>query len=199
MKIHGLTNGICQESNIVEEVLMSRLDYVEPEEADAFTRKLFKRIGMVPNLYCMMANSSTVFDGFIKLTACLDAAKLDKKIREMVYLLTSQINGCEYCLGSHTSTAVEHGVMTMEETLDARKGRSGDPKTDALLKFTREVVEKRGDLSDETFQKLRDQGVTDEEIVEAIGTIALATLSNYIAIVGQTEMDYLDAPPLESA
>ena len=176
---------------------MSRLGYIEPEEADAFTRKLFQKIGMVPNLYCMMANSSTVFDGFIKLTACLDASKLDKKSREMVYLLTSQINGCEYCLGSHTSTAVEHGVMSVEETLDARRGESDDPKINALLRFTKELVEKRGHVSDETIDNLRDQGVTDEEIVETIGTIGLATLSNYIAIAGQTEMDYLDAPSIE--
>ncbi len=176
---------------------MARLNYVEPEDADAFTRRLFERIGMVPSLYCVMANSSTLFDGFIKLTACLDAAKLDKRLREMVYLLTSQINGCEYCLASHTSTAVEHGVLTLDETLDARRGRSQDPKIDSLLKFAREVVEKRGHVSDETFQAVKGAGFSDDEIVEAIGTIALATLSNYIAIVGQPELDYLDAPPLD--
>lgn len=176
---------------------MARLNYVEPEDADAFTRRLFERIGMVPSLYCVMANSSTLFDGFIKLTACLDAAKLDKRLREMVYLLTSQINGCEYCLASHTSTAVEHGVLTLNETLDARRGRSQDPKTDSLLKFAREVVERRGHVSDETFQAVKEAGFSDDEIVEAIGTIALATLSNYIAIVGQPELDYLDAPPLD--
>ena len=176
---------------------MTRLDYIEPEEADAFTRKLFQRIGMVPNLYCMMANSPNVFDGFIKLTACLDAAKLDKKTREMVYLLTSQINGCEYCLASHSSTAVEHGVMTLEETLDARKAKSEDPRTHAILRFTQEMVENRGNVSDETYNAVKEQGLSDEEIVDAIGTIALATLSNYIAIVGQTELDYLEAPPLE--
>jgi len=176
---------------------MARLNYVEPEDADSFTRRLFERVGMVPSLYCVMANSSTLFDGFLKLTACLDAAKLDKKLREMVYLLASQINGCDYCLASHTSTAVEHGVLTLEETLDARRGRSKDPKIDSLLRFAREVVEKRGHISDETFAAVKEAGFSDEEIVEAIGTIALATLSNYIAIVGQPELDYLDAPPLE--
>lgn len=176
---------------------MTRMNYIEPEDADAFTRKLFKKIGMVPNLYCMMANSPNVFDAFIKMTACLDAAKLDKKTREMVYLLTSQINGCEYCLASHTSTAVEHGVMSREDTLDARRAQSADPKIDAMLKFAKEVVENRGQVSDGIYQTLKDQGYPDEEIMDAIGTIALATLSNYTAIVGQTELDYLDAPPLE--
>ncbi len=176
---------------------MPRFNYVEPEEADAFTRKLFDQVGMVPNLYCMMANSSTVFDGFLKLTRCLEAARLEKKLREMVYLLTSQINGCHYCLASHTATAVEHGVMSKEETLEARRGESPDPKVDSLLKFTREVVEKRGHISEEVFEKVKAQGFTDEELVEALGTIALATLSNYVAIVGDVELDYLDAPALE--
>ncbi|MGQ9858501.1 MAG: carboxymuconolactone decarboxylase family protein [Thermodesulfobacteriota bacterium] len=176
---------------------MPRLNYVEPEEADAFTRKLFDQVGMVPNLYCMMANSSTVFDGFLKLTRCLEAARLDKKTREMVYLLTSQINGCDYCLASHTSTSVEHGVMTKEETLQARKAQSPDPRVNAMLGFAKEVVEKRGHVSDETLEQLRAQGFSDEEIVEALATIALATLSNYVAIVGDVELDYLEAPPLD--
>lgn len=176
---------------------MPRLNYVEPEEADAFTKKLFDQVGMVPNLYCMMANSSTVFDGFLKLTRCLEAARLDKKTREMIYLLTSQINGCEYCLASHTYTAVENGVMTKEETIQARKGQSQDPKVEAILRFAREVVEKRGHISQTTFDSVKAYGYSDEEIIEAIATIALATLSNYIAIVGEVELDYLDAPPLE--
>jgi uncharacterized peroxidase-related enzyme len=178
---------------------MARLAYVEPEDADAFTRRLFKKVGMVPNLYCIMANSPNVFDGFLKLTACLEAARLDKKLREMVYLLTSQINQCEYCLASHTSTAVEHGVLTMEETLDARRASSRDARVDALLKFAKEVVERRGGVSDETLRAVKEKGFTDEEIIEVIGTIALATLSNYTALVGQPELDYLDAPPLDAS
>jgi uncharacterized peroxidase-related enzyme len=176
---------------------MPRLNYVEPEEADAFTRKLFDKVGMVPNLYCMMANSSTVLDGFLKLNACLEGARLEKRLREMVYLLTSQLNGCEYCLASHTATAVEHKVLTKEETVLARKAQSPDPKVDALLKFAKAVVEKRGHVDDAVVQAVKDQGFSDEEIVEAIGTIGMATLSNYIAIVGETELDFLDAPPLE--
>lgn len=176
---------------------MTRLYEVEPEEADAFTRKLYKRVGMVPNLYIQMANSSMVFDGFLKLNANLEGAKLDKKTREMVYLLTSQINGCEYCLASHTSTALEHGVMSKEESIQARKAQSDDPKTDAMLKFAKELVEGRGTVSDESLEKVKSQGFTDEEIVEAIGTIGMATLSNYIAKVGDPDLDFLDAPELD--
>ncbi len=176
---------------------MPRLEEVEPEDADAFTRKLYKRVGMVPNLYIQMANSAMVFDGFLKLNAALEGAKLDKKLREMVYLCTSQINNCEYCQASHTSMAVDHGVMTTEESIDARKGESADPKIDALLKFSKELVENRGHITDAALDKVREQGFGDEEIVEAIGTVGMATLSNYIAIVGQPDLDFLDAPPLD--
>lgn len=176
---------------------MSRLKDIEPEEADSFTRKLYKRVGMVPALYINMANSPMLFDGFLKLNASLEGATLDKKRREMVYLLTSQLNNCEYCLASHTSTAVENGVMTTAESLDARRARSDDPKTDALLKFARELVDERGKVSDETLEKTKAQGFTDEEIVDAVGVVALATLSNYVAGVADPELDYLDAPELD--
>ena len=176
---------------------MERLKYIEPEDANALTRKLFRQIGMVPNLYAQMANSTMVFECFVRMTGTLDAANLDKKLREMVYLRTSEINGCEYCLGSHTTTATESGLMTMEETLDARRGKSADPKIDALLHFASEVVLNRGDVSDETLEAVREQGFGDEDIVDCLGTVALATLTNYIAKVGRPDMDYLDADPLE--
>lgn len=176
---------------------MPRLTEIEPEDADAFTRKLYNRVGMVPNLYTQMANSAMVFDGFLKLNACLEGSKLEKKLREMVYLRTSQINGCEYCQASHTSTAVENGVMTREETIDARQGKSDDPRINALLSLTTELVTKRGHVKDETLEMVKAQGFSDEEIVDAIGTVGMATLSNYIAIVGEPDLDYLDAPEID--
>ncbi len=176
---------------------MERLNYVEPEEADNFTKRLFKRVGMVPNLYCMMANSAMAFDGFLKLNTSLEGSRLEKRYREMIYLATSRINGCEYCQASHTATAVEHGLLSPEECIQARKFESADPRADALLKFAREALEKRGKVTDECLQSVRNRGFTDEEIVEALGTISMAVFSNYVANVGHPEMDYLDAPPIE--
>jgi uncharacterized peroxidase-related enzyme len=176
---------------------MERLNFVEPEEADNFTKRLFKRIGLVPNLYCMMANSPMAFDGFLKLNASLDGSKLEKRYREMVYLATSRENGCEYCQASHTATAVEQGLLSSEECIQARKFESSDPKANALLRFTKEVLEKKGKVTDQCLQSVREQGFSDEEIVEAIGTISMAVFSNYVANVGQPEPDFLDAPPIE--
>ena len=128
---------------------MTRLGYVEPEDAQPFVKKLFEKVGMVPNLYCMMANSAMSFDGFIKLNASLEGARLEKRYREMIYLATSQLNGCEYCQASHTATSVEHKILTSEECLQARRRQSPDPRADALLKLTDEVVTKRGHVTDE--------------------------------------------------
>jgi uncharacterized peroxidase-related enzyme len=176
---------------------MTRLGYVEPEDAQPFVKKLFEKVGMVPNLYCMMASSAMSFDGFIKLNASLEGARLEKRYREMIYLATSQLNGCEYCQASHTATSVEHKILTAEECLQARRRRSPDPRADALLKFTDEVVTRRGHVTDEVLQRVRDQGFEDHDIVTAIAVIALATLSNYMANVGRPDMDYLDAPPID--
>ncbi len=176
---------------------MERLNFIDPEEAKPFIKKLFDKIGMVPNLYGMMANSAMSFDGFVKWNANLEATDLEKKYREMVYLRTSRLNDCAYCQAAHTAMSVEHGVLTSEEAIAARRGASPDPRADALLKFTDEAMEKRGSVSDACLQKVRDQGFEDRHIVDAISTIALATLTNFLANVGRPDMDFLDAPPID--
>ena len=176
---------------------MERLNFIDPEEAEPFIKKLYDTIGLVPNLYCMMANSAMAFEGFVKWNANLEATSLEKKYREMVYLRTSRLNNCAYCQAAHTAVSVESGVLTSEEAIAARKGVSPDPKADALLKFTDEAVEKRGNVSDACLQKVRDQGFEDRHVVAALSTIALATLTNYLANVGQPDMDFLDAPPID--
>jgi alkylhydroperoxidase family enzyme len=87
--------------------------------------------------------------------------------------------------------------MTLEETLDARRGTSSDPRIDAMLAFATGVVTSRGQVGDELLERVKAQGFSDEEIVEAIGMIGLATLSNYVANVGRPDLDYLDAPEIE--
>jgi alkylhydroperoxidase family enzyme len=57
------------------------------------------------------------------------------------------------------------------------------------LRFAREVVETRGHPSDEAFDAAREAGYTDEQIMEIISTVALATFTNYMNESIDTELD----------
>jgi len=51
------------------------------------------------------------------------------------------------------------------------------------------VVETRGQHSDEALDKVRNAGYTDEQIMEMVATVALATFTNYMNDFMGTQVD----------
>lgn len=51
------------------------------------------------------------------------------------------------------------------------------------------MIETRGHPSDEAFNAVREAGYTDEQIMEMIATVALATFTNYMNETIDTELD----------
>ncbi len=53
-------------------------------------------------------------DILLEMEKQLKKADIDRKLREMIKVRASQINGCAYCLGIHTSDALKVGVSEEE-------------------------------------------------------------------------------------
>ncbi len=79
--------------------------------------------------------------------------------------------------------------MSQDEIERAQRFESEDEQRAAALRFAREVVETRGHPSDESLDEVRNAGYTDEQIVEMVATVALATFSNYMNDTMGTEVD----------
>ena len=79
--------------------------------------------------------------------------------------------------------------MSQDEIERAQRFESEDEQRAAALRFAREVVETRGHPSDEALDEVRNAGYTDEQIVEMVATVALATFSNYMNDTMGTEVD----------
>jgi alkylhydroperoxidase family enzyme len=79
--------------------------------------------------------------------------------------------------------------MSQDEIERAQQFESEDEQRAAALRFAREVVETRGHPSDESLEEVRNAGYTDEQIVEMVATVALATFSNYMNDTMGTEVD----------
>jgi alkylhydroperoxidase family enzyme len=79
--------------------------------------------------------------------------------------------------------------MSQDEIERAQRFESEDEQRAAALRFTREVVETRGQPSDEALNEVRNAGYTDEQIVEIVATVALATFTNYMNDFMGTEVD----------
>jgi alkylhydroperoxidase family enzyme len=78
--------------------------------------------------------------------------------------------------------------MSEDEIERAQQFESEDGQRAAALRFAWEVVETRGQPSDEALDELRNAGYTDEQIIE-IATVALASFTNYMNDFMGTEVD----------
>ena len=79
--------------------------------------------------------------------------------------------------------------MSEDEIERAQRFESEDDQRAAALRFAREVVETRGHPSDEALEEVRNAGYTDEQIVEMVATVNLATFTNYMNDFMGTEVD----------
>ena len=106
---------------------------------------LKKMLSFVPNLYATFAHSATALATYLAFQNA--KSSLNAKQREIVNLVVSQVNDCEYCLAAHSAVGKMVG-FTDAQILEIRSGRAAfDPKLDALACFVREVAEKRGKVA----------------------------------------------------
>jgi uncharacterized peroxidase-related enzyme len=173
-----------------------RLQLIEPDETEGKVREIFGKLVMVPNVLCMMANSEPVFETYTNFHYTQPSYKLSAKFRKMVSLAVSEFNECAYCIALHTSTAIDSGTLTETECIDARKMRSMDPKTNIMLRFTKEVLEHRGKVNSNSIEDIKKQDFSDQEIIEILSVISFTTLANFTANVGKPELDFIEPPSI---
>jgi len=87
--------------------------------------------------------------------------------------------------------------MSEDEVERAQRFESEDEQRAAALRFAREMVEHRGHPSEEALDEVRNAGYTDEQIVEMVATINLATFTNYMNDFMGTEVDLPVQEPTE--
>jgi len=172
---------------------MTRLTPIEANQASpALQRGLQKghlKFKNAPNFLQVMANSPAALRAYILADGALVCGQLTPQQREQIALTVAEINDSSYSLSAHYDTGKNLG-LTHDEMQLARKANANDPKTDAILHFTRSVVLQRGHISDADFRAVRQAGGTSAQIIEIIGNIALNIFSNYFNSVAQTEADF---------
>lgn len=155
---------------------------------------LQKGLGFVPNLYAYYAKNETALGDYLTLQN--RKSTLKAKEREVINLVTSQINGCGYCLAAHTALGKING-FTDEQIMELRKGSASfDKQLDALAKFTASTVFNKGKASKETIQAFFDAGYTEANMIDVVMVIGDKIISNYIHNLTGFEIDFPLAQPL---
>ena len=149
---------------------------------------LKKNLGFVPNLYAYYAKNDTALGDYLALQN--RKSTLNNKEREVVNLVTSQINGCKYCQSAHTVLGKMNG-FTDEQVIELRKGSaSWDAKLDALVKFTAAVVTNKGNAPEEVKEAFFEAGYTEANMIDVVIVVGDKIISNYIHNLTQFEIDF---------
>ena len=171
--------------------------YFTPIEPDTATGKAAdllaqaqKTLGSNPNMTKAMANSPTLLKTYLALFSAVSTGTLPAAVRARLAIATAQLNGCEYCLSSHTYIGANITKVDTAELEKARKGQSDDPHVAALLKLSNTITENAGDVDETDINTARQAGVTEEEIGELIANLALNTLTNYFNIMANVDNDW---------
>lgn len=172
---------------------MARIDPLTIEAADPKAAELLDNVksslGMVPNIFGTMANSTAVLEGYLSLSGSLGSASLSAQMNEQIALAVAGANTCDYCASAHTTLGKMAGLSQDEMTRNLR-GASEDPKNQLVLDFAREIVSEKGRVSDATFKTLRANGFADQQILEIFGQVMVNIFTNYFNHLAETEIDF---------
>jgi len=178
---------------------MSTFNVPKSGEVSAKNQAIFdnlkKAVGFVPNIYATYAFSENALERYMAFAN--GPTSLNKKEKEVVNLVVSQINNCRYCLAAHTAIGKMNG-FTDDQILELRKGfASFDAKLDALARITAEITSKRGHLGNhEILENFFNAGYNKESLIDLILAIGEKNITNLLHSVTNVPVDFPEAPSL---
>jgi uncharacterized peroxidase-related enzyme len=180
---------------------MSTLPQIDPATATGAAGDVLaqvrKTLGAVPNMAKAMANSPALVTGWLALSGALSGGVIPAPVREQLALATAEYNRCEYCLSAHTLVGSKVAKLDAAEIERARHAEASDPHVAALLALSDAIARRRGSVDEAALNDARAAGVSDAEIAEVVGHLALNILTNYFNILADPDNEYPVVRPHE--
>jgi uncharacterized peroxidase-related enzyme len=172
---------------------MSRLHTIDPSVATGKAKILLDsvkaKLGLVPNMTKVMANSPSVLEAYLGFSGALTSGQLDPKLREKLALVTAQQNHCDYCLSAHTAIGKMIG-LSHEQIVAGREGNGNDAKETAALSFAKRVLDAKGQITESDLAAVRSAGFSDGDIAEIVAHVALNVFTNYFNNATEVDIDF---------
>jgi uncharacterized peroxidase-related enzyme len=159
----------------------------------AATRASFKgvrkQLGLVPNLFRVIANSPAGLQDYLGLSGALGRGVLPAALRERIALLVAETNGCDYCLSAHSAIGAGAGLSAAAIEA-ARTGEAETAQDQAALSLARAVLARQGRGAEVELATARSAGWDDAAIVEIVLHVALSLLTNSVNNLAETPIDF---------
>ena len=144
-----------------------------------------EKSGFVPNVFLALAHRPDEFRAFFAYHDALMEKEdgLTKGEREMIVVATSGLNQCIYCVVAHGAILRIREKSPHLADQIATNYRKADitERQKAMLDFAAKVSLEAHEVNDTDFEKLREQGFSDEEIWDIGAITSFFSLSNRMA------------------
>ncbi len=147
--------------------------------------------GSVSKFVGVLAGAPAALRSYTRMRHELRGGSLPDRTRERIGLAVAQRRGDPYSIAQHARTARATG-LGLDEVSRARAFRSADPKQAALLAFLEALLATDGRPAQHLAEEAREQGWTDEELLEAVAHLALNEFQSLVANAAALPQDQAD-------
>jgi uncharacterized peroxidase-related enzyme len=171
---------------------MALVSYVSNQNAADKIKPVFegmeKKLGVVPNVFRVMAHNPEMLEAFMALNATLPRTELNGRLRELAYIKTSELNGCDYCLHHHRTLGKKAGLndRKLNETAQSETSDAYDELEREVMRYAEEVT-RHINVSDALVGRLK-QHLSDREFVELAMTVGIANFTNRVTETMRMEL-----------
>ncbi|UXP33381.1 carboxymuconolactone decarboxylase family protein [Reichenbachiella agarivorans] len=179
---------------------MANLETKTREQVSEANQQIFDQlksaVGFVPNLYTAYTHAETALADYLTLSN--RKTSLNNKEKEVVNLIVSETNNCDYCKAAHTAVSKMNG-FTDEQILEIRSGSAHfDSKLDALAQLVQNAAINKGQADQAPIDAFFAAGYTKENLVDVVLLIGDKTISNYLFGLGKFAIDFPAAQELQA-
>jgi alkylhydroperoxidase family enzyme len=144
--------------------------------------------GQLSNLVGVLAGSPTALRAYARFRSELRHGALPLKTQQRIALGVAQAQGNDYAQQLLARTARDAG-LGLDEIALAKEFDSRDEREAALLRFIKVLVETDETPALHLHEEAREAGWSDEQILEAVAHVSLATFTNLVTRAGNVPAD----------
>lgn len=147
-----------------------------------------EKLGSLPNLYAMLAHSSTGLEAYLRFHTHKQSLSILEK--EIIGIIVGAYNKSDYCLETHTMIGKLNGLS--EEQIESLKndGLPFDNKHNALVILVRSLVKTKGRPDQELVTQFFSSGYTKENFVDAVLSVGDNMITNLLSCSMQVPSDF---------
>lgn len=175
-----------------------RIPPVTSARADPATARILqareRKWGHAWNVTGAIANAPAVLAMMDHVWDCLGRSSFTAEDRELIAMEMAVSNGCHYCVPAHRFVAHEEAQFDGDTIAQLERVAHGETLPEGtrpatIQRLVRRLVATRGNLTDSEFREFMSQGITPQQMIEAIAEIAHCTVTNFVNRLAGTPLD----------